>query len=547
MKFSIYLFKQEFQDFEGLIEKHWLEPVPGMPIDPKQQQKGYYKPVELRYDLGYECKAYFHTGGGTPNWYSLVNEGFNIGKLANGNSSFVLFIKRPERIFAYTFGYAYAALDYTKIETNFGLKTALNMIGAAELRQMEAKSIENVATYKQVQTSVPVDVASHEVNVFTNFITSVSSKPMDNSFGKEVKGSDNLKVTREKAKLTNLADHCDEYLDYFIREDYKAYHSYIDYVKPIQHDIELLKKLDSKLLEAFMTEDEKLFIMQPRIQNDLPDKFSVNIRDTKKDQDVCEYLEIPYFRDYFDLASKRIAGIPNYKNKDRLILQNIQIQPLDDEDRPNDNRRTLYDYLIFECFLDNTHYVFSNGKWFSIEKDYFDIIQARIDSIDDISDELKLMDYERGGEGEYNIGLAKQRGWKCLDKRDYRIPNQPLQKIEVCDILTDNRDFICVKKMRASEALSHLFSQVFVSAELLQREPTYRDYVQREALNTFPDIRFDNGAQDVRFIIGIITDKPGTLADTMFAFSKINLVQRLYSMGNPNIALCKIHSRTKIK
>lgn len=548
MKFSIYLFNDSCIDFDGLIEKQWLEPEDGEIVDPKRRRRGFYTPIESLGDIIFEHRAYIHTSeGNEPKWLKFLQEGFRLGQLLNGNNSFVLFIRRNGRIFAYTFGYSYAALDYTKIEQNFGLKTALNMIGTAELRRMEAKSIESIATYRQVHASVPVPVATHDVNVFTNFITSVSSKPTDIRFGNEVKGSDCLQITRSRSHIFDLGTHCSEYYDYFTRDDYKTYHSYIDYVQPVNHNDALLRTLDSRLLDAFLHDDEKLFIMQPRIQLESPDIFKVNIRDISNDKDECEYLDIDFFKDYYNLALRDIANKQNYKHNGNIVLKNIQIQPFADNDLPMDNKRTLYDYLIFECNYEGNNYVFSNGSWYSIKADYFAAIQDQIDHIPDVSDELRLPEYNHRNEGFYNIDVSRNNGWKCLDKGTYRVPNQSLQQIEVCDILTSRRDFLCIKKMRSSAAMSHLFSQVSVSAELLQREFSYRRFIVDQCIDTFPEIQFNNGSGDVRYVIGIITDKPGPISQSMFAFSKISLIQHLYSMGYTNIALCKIHSVVKVK
>lgn len=46
--------------------------------------------------------------------------------------------------------------------------------------------------------------------------------------------------------------------------------------------------------------------------------------------------------------------------------------------------------------------------------------------------------------------------------------------IEICDILTQNRCLIHVKRDLGSSDLSHLFAQGYVSAELLQASPEFR-------------------------------------------------------------------------
>ena len=55
-----------------------------------------------------------------------------------------------------------------------------------------------------------------------------------------------------------------------------------------------------------------------------------------------------------------------------------------------------------------------------------------------------------------------------MDKKTFKIGGN-YDKIEVCDVLTEDRELICVKKMENSSSMSHLFSQGSVSATLLRR------------------------------------------------------------------------------
>jgi uncharacterized protein (TIGR04141 family) len=60
-----------------------------------------------------------------------------------------------------------------------------------------------------------------------------------------------------------------------------------------------------------------------------------------------------------------------------------------------------------------------------------------------------------------------------MDRDNFKIGGAH-DKIEVCDLLNEARQMICVKKMVSSATMSHLFSQGSVSATLLRKEPKYR-------------------------------------------------------------------------
>lgn len=109
-------------------------------------------------------------------------------------------------------------------------------------------------------------------------------------------------------------------------------------------------------------------------------------------------------------------------------------------------------------------------------------------------------------------------GWACLDKADYYIGG-PNQRVEVCDLLTPDKHMVCVKKLTKSATLSHLFGQGSVSAQLYSGEEPYRERVE----NAVPaGGSANNGAPTIVYAIG--TDRPGALADTLFFFSKVNLL-----------------------
>lgn len=124
-------------------------------------------------------------------------------------------------------------------------------------------------------------------------------------------------------------------------------------------------------------------------------------------------------------------------------------------------------------------------------------------------------------EGAYNDRAAHERGWALLDKANFQIGG-PNQKIEICDLLTAGLHMICVKKRTRSATLSHLFSQGSVSADLYRGEPTYRDRVRAAVpANSDGD---QASSEEPTIVYAIATDRPGVLIDSLFFFSKVNLV-----------------------
>jgi uncharacterized protein (TIGR04141 family) len=63
--------------------------------------------------------------------------------------------------------------------------------------------------------------------------------------------------------------------------------------------------------------------------------------------------------------------------------------------------------------------------------------------------------------------------------------------VEVCDVLTANRQLIHVKLKFGSRDLSHLFSQGFVSATLLQSDSVFREATHKKIKELGGDGSFD--------------------------------------------------------
>jgi uncharacterized protein (TIGR04141 family) len=59
-----------------------------------------------------------------------------------------------------------------------------------------------------------------------------------------------------------------------------------------------------------------------------------------------------------------------------------------------------------------------------------------------------------------------------MDRELIRIADR--DPVELCDLLSRNRQFIHVKKRGSSSTLSHLFAQGLVSGELIFRDGTFR-------------------------------------------------------------------------
>lgn len=224
--------------------------------------------------------------------------------------------------------------------------------------------------------------------------------------------------------------------------------------------------------------------------------------------------------------------------------------PLNSSDEAIRTKRKLTDYFVFEIYLHGETYALCLGQWFRIASDYVAEVNNRVSDIEDVTGILDLPAWTSGKECEYNKMVCDQLGFLHLDARDFMIGG-PHQKVEVCDFITPQFDFVCVKKMEDSATMSHLFSQAAVSADLYSANAHgqgasnvgYADNVHARYREIWGDM---SGVEsNRRMVLAIATEKEGAIADSLFFFSKVNLVQRSEDLRKSafKVAIAKIPRR----
>ena len=163
----------------------------------------------------------------------------------------------------------------------------------------------------------------------------------------------------------------------------------------------------------------------------------------------------------------------------------------------------------------------TEGRWFRVDPARLAELDRELAAIPELlSERLDMPMWVRAdSEGDYNATAAEIRGWQLMDKELFYGDDPRRDRIEICDLLTERMDMVCVKKLRGGASLSHLFSQGSVSATLYRIDAAYRERVHRELHTRWP-------AAPVRkptivYAIGVAWDGP--LRTTLPLFSRVNL------------------------
>ena len=167
----------------------------------------------------------------------------------------------------------------------------------------------------------------------------------------------------------------------------------------------------------------------------------------------------------------------------------------------------------------------NDGKWFSVAKDFVERTNKDFAAIP--LSGLTLPEYHGGGEGAYNASVAATQPavYDLLDDKKKIMHGGGHGQVEICDLLSINRELIHVKMYGKSSVLSHLFSQGFVSGQLIQIDASFREKVCEQLAPTHKGL-IDIGskpAQDTFTVVyAIISDAPGPNLYLPF-FSRVNL------------------------
>lgn len=210
-------------------------------------------------------------------------------------------------------------------------------------------------------------------------------------------------------------------------------------------------------------------------------------------------------------------------------LTTVKVHAFNGDGQEVDRSYPLRDYVQAEVDHGGRRFVLTSGVWFEVAADFVTEVHDFVASIPDITTSLNLPPWPESawkdvnaptGEGAYNEHVAAARGFALMDKKNVTVTGR--QRVEMCDLLTANRQLVCVKRASRSSSLSHLFAQGSVSASLMH-EPPYAEHVHKSLLTVNSQAAQSYNPADWMFVYAIATDKPGPLADTLFFFSQVHL------------------------
>lgn len=530
MKLSYYLFNDNVRDFDQMIL-----------TDKVNEANNYFELQPREVERDFDFRVYIQRNRTKePKWISFLVDDLEIPdreEIKNTVNSFVVLIRvvkdEESYFFSVTGGFGFTAINKNNLENSFGLKVALNTIDAKELKVFDVRNIDLKTKQKRVLFNKGSELGEFDLDFEQDLINLVSGKSRNEEIGTSVKGSVSSLSINSDVTFSRLGEKCRQILDLFLSEDYKESFGFIDNIKTVK-DPEVTSRLNQNLYRSLIDrETHYLTLAYPdMIEYDKCSQYQI-----KKGYKKIDTEEVTLQNLYSLLDEEIVFDSPDHISK-------IKIIGFDDAGSPVTTAVSLNHFIVYQTQIEDNTYILSLNNWYKIDQDYLTKVQNDVMEIPLIEDAEFLSAIELDeSEGSYNE-RQNEEYFICLDKQNFQVPNSR-SRIEVCDLLSKDKHFVCVKKETRSATLSHLFAQGSVSMLLLREYAEYRKYLVDIASAKFPEAGFtevDFPYSECTLIYAISSSRAEDIRIVLPFFSKVNLLHHtnLIKRLGVNVRLFKI-------
>ncbi len=479
-------------------------------------------------------------GANPPRWGRFFVPQVEIAELGRASStSALLHVLIDDRAMLLTFGQGRHLMKSNCWEDRFGLRVALNSIGANRLRSIDKSTLDTVGLHSRVQVSKEAAPSEFGIDVERDLLRAITGTPEDPTLGNTLSGLDSLHISVRVTPET-LRPLLSRYLAQFERETFKEKFPWVDYIRDVK-DPALKNQLDALMLEAVLARNlDKCWLAVP---------------------DPIEWAGISGFR--YGRGRKHTIyhdiDLVTFLESTGIAAESLTIDYLEKHDAcaidGDDSIR--YNWPIYKCVyceIDQSGetYLLSGGRWYKVASDFVAQVNEYYENLTKLDTDLP--EYNDESEGAYNERVATENPehYALMDRKLISIGGG-YSKVEFCDLLSHENDLIHVKRYGGSGVLSHLFLQGIVSGQSFASDTNFREAVNAHLPDEFKlqDIEARPDPASYRVVYAIISSEEGDNLTLPF-FSRLSVrhaMQTLQGYGY-NVALTKIHvadARSKIK
>lgn len=455
--FSIYLLKESFDssNFEKAIRrKETLTEIKAKNI-----------PVN--------AKMYYQVSkSSVPEWTSYW--GANITE-KNRMICALIFFPINNRVFVFSYGYAFVFLRDEALERDFGLKVSTNLLDSKTIRSADTFEF---SSSKKGRTQSPniSDLYFFDIDSDTTILKSITGKVKD-VHSKEfsyVTGSNNVRVN-SKVSVSDMETFLASLLDIYVETNQNTdFDEYFTQIKPIVDSTSVYEKSLFDDLTNKNTQAEIEFSLPELIDFQYFKGFS--FFETKDKDKICEEFSVENLYELWEKKKKKAKNKDDLLKKCKVFLYNdIQEKPY-----KSVSLKKCILYVTKDKKTEEKIYL-HEGIWYKFSKNYVDRIDQTVSKIFSTQN-FNLPDYDKNktnGEGSYNDNLSSLT-FVELDRNNVQITKSK-SKIEPCDLICcyNNKDYLIHVKIGGSSSspLGHLFNQGYVSTELLLKDSSMKTKV----------------------------------------------------------------------
>lgn len=448
-----------------------------------------------------------------PKWTSLFEDAMDIkqvGKTAGVSAAFVL--KVEGRYFVLTFGQGGRFLIEDDVcEERFGLLVALNSVDRESFRCVDKQSLDAIQSHTRIQSGEKTTADQFGLDVEQDMLKAIVGAPKDSRLGNRMTGTDSLSVS-VRMNLSDLPFLLKLYKEKYEQDLSKTDYDWVNNISVVKSSSALIAALEGQLVEKF----------------------------AKKDYSNL-WLAIPEIIDWNLVSGFIYAGGKGVLNPDidlQGFLSTLNDNPVSIDLLKHrhvhcadaDHKYVFKHWPVYKCLYaeidhDGKKYVLNDGKWFNVSVNFVERTNAEFSKIDYSS--LKLPVYAGGGEGKYNKNVCDKypAQFSLLDDKNKISHGGGHGQVEVCDLFSINKHLVHVKIYGKSSVFSHLFSQGFVSGQLLQLDAEFRKKVKAKLVAPFNgliDVAARPKEKEFTVVFAVISESAEKTLHLPF-FSRVNL------------------------
>lgn len=431
-----------------------------------------------------------------------------LSELKNAGAAAVLLIKTQTNYFAITFGYGKSLLQPDCFEENFGLKVVLNSVDPDKIRSVDAQSLDAVPIHARTQASVATNISEFGLTE-QDLVYAATGKPTDDNLGKQITGKDTLKLTlpitlEEIPKLLN------KLITAYGSKRYEENFKWVDQLCEVRTQ-STIDQLNDSLVKKITSGDlSTTWLATP----DIIDWSGIGTFRYKKPTQGADHADIGWETYLATIDKKSPLTLKALKEQRIYAISSTSDKP-------------AHEWPVFKCIYcelkQGGHtFALTAGRWYQVDQDFLTSIDNIIRNIPISS--ISLPSYHDKDEKTYNLRASQEDPTLAFVDCKNIAHGGRRSKIEFCDLYSEPKQMIHVKRYGGSSVLSHLFSQGYVSATLLLSDHVFREKVNTKLPSThqLPTRDEDLKASDYEVIYAIISNSKTSSLDLPL-FSKITL------------------------